>query len=402
MELEAGSVYAGYRIVRELGRGGMAVVYEAVHEELKRSVAFKVLPDMYAASKEATVRFRREAKLGARLQHPNIVQVYEAGNLERTLFIAMEFVRGRTLAQFIDEARARRGERTPPDPRATPREGTTDRAYIEASVRLTVDVLRGLQHAHDNGVMHRDIKPQNLLLDEEGRVRIADFGLARVLEDPGFSRTGEIRGTPWYMSPEQVAASAVPIDHRTDVFSTGVTLYELLTLERPFPGTDITTVFRQILHRDPPSMRTLNPRLPRDLETIVLKAMEKEADRRYATAAEFADDLERFLNYESIIARPVGPMGRAWRRVLRHKALASVAAALVITLIGVALLVVRSRMQTARRVETLLARADAHREAGAHDREAGVLARLLRPGPHDPRARPAVRPQGPGCATPAG
>jgi formylglycine-generating enzyme required for sulfatase activity len=385
VELQPGATYGDFRIVRPLGRGGMAVVYEAEQLSLRRRVALKVLPDFYAASEEAVVRFRKEAEAGARLHHPHIVQVYEMGRIEQTHFIAMELVPGRSLDQVINEAKrrteeelAREGAADAKARRSHALSRTTDRVYIERAVRLFIDVLDALEHAHSHGVVHRDIKPPNLLMDEEGRIRISDFGLARLVEDPGLSTAGELRGTPWYMSPEQVMQGWIPIDHRTDIYSAGVTLFELLTLDRPFPGEDITSVLRQIVQKEPPQPRSINPRLPRDLQTIVLKALDKDPDRRYRSAKEFADDLRRFLDYEEIHARPVGTIRRFARRIVRHKAVASLSAALALTVVVGAVYVARDAFRTARVRETLLAEAERHRAAGAFDLEVTALEELAR------------------------
>ncbi len=385
MDLQAGTEFAGYRIIREIGRGGMAVVYEAEQTRLHRSVALKVLPAFHAASAEAVTRFHREAEAGARLQHPNIVQVHERGRVGETEFIATEYVRGGSLAKAIVDAQERRAAfaaRQGPSENEGRRRmqattEATDRAYIEWAVKIAIEVLRGLQHAHAHGVIHRDIKPQNLLLSETGRVLIADFGLARLLEEPAFSQAGQPRGTPWYMSPEQVAVGMVTVDGRTDVFSTGVTLYELLTLERPFPGEDITTVFRRILHKEPARPRILNPRVSRDLETVVLKSLEKDPDRRYASAEAFADDLQRFLDREDILARPVGVIGHLLRRASRNKPLTFVSVALALALLGGGIVLLRAQVEQRSNIAAMLERTRAFREAGAYDRAAAVLHDLL-------------------------
>ena len=180
---------------------------------------------------------------------------------------------------------------------------------------MTADVADALQHAHDEGVIHRDIKPSNLLLSAEGRLSLNDFGLARVLEQPGMTMSGEFVGSPLYMSPEQITAGRAPLDHRTDVYSLGATLYELLTLRPPFPGQQRDQVIGQILHKDPVPPRRNNRRIPVDLETICLKALEKDPDRRYQTAGQMADDLRRCVNRFAISARRIGLIGRVGKWV---------------------------------------------------------------------------------------
>jgi hypothetical protein len=203
-------------------------------------------------------------------------------------------------------------------------------AYFETAARMTADVADALEHAHKQGIIHRDIKPSNLLLSADGRLSVNDFGLARVLEQPGMTLTGEFVGTPAYMSPEQITAGRVPADHRTDIYSLGATLYELLTLQPPFPGLSRDQLLAQILRKDPPRPCRLNPNVPRDLETICLKCLEKDPDRRYQTAKDLADDLRRYVNHFAIRARPTGSLGKLKKWVKRNPALA--AAALVMLL----------------------------------------------------------------------
>src|SRR5262249_8762432 len=195
---------------------------------------------------------------------------------------------------------------TPPPPGSLPAPGAGG-AYFDAVARLIAEVADALDYAHQQGVIHRDIKPSNLLLSPGGRLSLNDFGLARMLEQPGMTLTGEFVGTPAYMSPEQVTAGRTPLDHRTDIYSLGATLYELLTLQRPFPGERRDQVLAQILHKDPTAPRRVNKKVPKDLETICLKALEKDPDRRYQTAGQMAEDLRRYLNRFAIAARRTGP-----------------------------------------------------------------------------------------------
>ena len=188
---------------------------------------------------------------------------------------------------------------------------------------MIADVADSLQHAHDEGVIHRDIKPSNLLLSSDGRLSLNDFGLARVLEQPGMTMTGEFMGSALYMSPEQITAGRAPLDHRTDIYSLGATLYELLTLEPPFPGKQRDQIIGQILHKDPVPPRRKSRCVPIDLETICLRAMEKDPDRRYQTAGEMAEDLRRYVNRFAISARRIGVVGRVAKWVRRRPALAA-------------------------------------------------------------------------------
>src|SRR5262245_10310398 len=329
-----------FEIGREIGRGGMGVVYEAQQLSLRRKVALKVLCAAVALSAKAVLRFRREAEAAAKLHHTNIVPVYAIGEEAGTHFYAMELIDGPSLDRVIRQLRgeappigseAKAGEavndarsaealpervqgpiRDAPGAPATPRSvpatmtGSSIQAgstYFDRVARLIAEVADGLEYAHEHGVIHRDVKPSNLLLSPDGRLSINDFGLARMLEQPGMTMTGEFVGTPAYTSPEQITAGRVPLDHRTDVYSLGATLYELLTLHRPFAGERRDQVLAQILHKDPRASRKVNGRVPTDLETICLKAMEKDPDRRYQHAGEMADDLRRFVNRFAIAAR---------------------------------------------------------------------------------------------------
>ncbi len=206
---------------------------------------------------------------------------------------------------------------------------TADTAYFDCVARMAAEVADALEHTHKNGVIHRDVKPGNLLLPPDGRLSVNDFGLARVLEQPGVTATGEFVGTPAYMSPEQIAAGRTPLGHRTDVYSLGATLYELLTLRPPFQGERHEQVLAQVLHKDPVPPRRLNRTVPVDLETICLKAMDKDPDRRYQTAGEMAQDLRRYLHRFAIRARRAGPLTRLAKWARRRPGMACALAALL-------------------------------------------------------------------------
>ncbi|UCF34258.1 MAG: serine/threonine protein kinase, partial [Phycisphaerales bacterium] len=366
-----------FDIVREIGRGGMGIVYEARQVSLNRKVALKVLSGSLGLSSKAVVRFRREAEAAAKLHHTNIVPIYATGEEEGTHFYAMELIEGPSLNVVIRELRragrpgpARRYEATDTrrneerEPEAQARETdaqvspatdatslppwlletmtsdaapshspaavsdsstalTTGGGYFDTIARLVAEVADALDYAHDQGVIHRDIKPSNLLLSPAGRMSINDFGLARMLEQPGMTMTGEFMGSPLYMSPEQIAVGRAPLDHRTDIYSLGATLYELLTLQPPFPGERRDQIIAQIIGKEPKPPRRLNKRIPVDLETICLKAIEKDPDRRYQTAGQIAEDLRRFVNRFAISAKRAGPVARTVKWVRRRPALAA-------------------------------------------------------------------------------
>ena len=350
-----------FEILRELGRGGMGVVYEARQKSLNRRVALKVLSTGLGLTTKAIMRFKREAEAAAKLHHTNIVPIYFTGDEDRVPYYAMELVDGPSLDQVIRQLRngsdvASKGsldstdDASPGQPNAVPDwvNGTiglekpssvsesaastsvnsdssssfgSGSTYFDNVAGMMSGVADALAHAHDQGVIHRDIKPSNLLLSQDGRLSVNDFGLARILEQPGMTISGELMGSPMYMSPEQIAVGRIPLDHRTDIYSLGASLYELLTLQTPFDGQQRDQVLSQIIHKEPSSPRSINKRIPRDLETICLKAMEKDPDRRYQTADQMAKDLQCFVNRHAISARRIGPIERGLRWTKRHRAL---------------------------------------------------------------------------------
>jgi serine/threonine protein kinase/WD40 repeat protein len=352
-ELAAGQAFGTYRIQREVGRGGMGIVYEALHMPLNKRVALKVLPVRGLQGSAQLERFFREAKTAAALHHTNIVPVFDIGQAAGTPYYAMQFIDGRGLDQVLrdrqpsqpveagttgayvpsaDSAGLAPGSptgTTPPAPSAPALPANPD-AFCRRVAELGIQAAEGLAYAHQRGVIHRDIKPSNLLLDEQGILWITDFGLARRLEDPALTHSWQVLGTPRYMSPEQAEAARRPVDHRTDVYSLGATLYELLAGRPVFDGRTPQEVVTQILSREPASLRRLNPEVPRDLETVVLKAMAKRPEDRYQTAMDLADDLRRCLSLEPIRARRIGPVGRTIRWCRRKPALASLTAVLVL------------------------------------------------------------------------
>ena len=302
-----------YTLRRQIGRGGMGVVYEAWEGSMDRVVALKVLPPGVAADNKAFARFMREAKTAGQLHHPNVVGVYSTGVKEGTPWYSMEFVEGETLAQILGKIKA-------VEPEAKTVFGKKDRpAYFETLAETFADVADGLQHAHSKGVVHRDIKPSNLILDDGKHLRILDFGLAHLEGQESLTLSGDVVGTPLYMSPEQAKRRKIPIDHRTDIYSLGATLYEMLTSHPPFRGKDHQDTLSQIVERDPVEPRKLNPRVPSDLDTIVLKCLRKDAGDRYGTAEALGQDLRRFVRGDAIEASRQAPFERWVRAGRRHK-----------------------------------------------------------------------------------
>jgi WD40 repeat protein/serine/threonine protein kinase len=379
-----------YRLIREVGRGGMGVVYEAEQISLRRRVALKVLPFASALDPKQLQRFKNESLAAAHLSHPAIVPVHAVGCERGVHYYAMRFIDGQPLSSLIEELRrleGRDGEATVrpewdaeapamaraltsgrlgatspgpdgdqitavydqdgsspsavPSAPSTSRTGpssagtsTRSRAFFEVAARLGKEAAEALDHAHEQGILHRDVKPSNLLVDARGQIWVADFGLARLQGDAGLTMTGDLLGTLRYMSPEQALAQRVGIDHRTDIYSLGVTLYELLTLEPAYAGRDRQEVLRRIAMDEPRPLRRLNSSIPVDLETIVLKAMAKDPAGRYATAQELADDLDRFLKCEPIRARRSGPTERLMMWARRRPAIAGLVC--LVALVGTA------------------------------------------------------------------
>ena len=294
----------GYEVRRELGRGGMGIVYEGFDPKLRRSVALKVLREAGPHVTDLFIRFRTEAEAVAQLQHPHIVQVIEVGEDDGIPFVALEYLAGGSLHQRIA------GKPQPPYAAAE---------WVETLARATA-------HAHANGVLHRDLKPGNILFTADGVPKVTDFGTARLFDpqggddwaDPGLTRVGEVIGTPQYMAPEQARGSPDEVGPTADVYSLGAILYELLTGRPPFTGVDPYEVIHAVRTQDPVPPRSLQSKLPRDLETICLKCLEKDPKRRYATADELAADLSRFRVGDSIRARPAGRLRRMWIRTRRN------------------------------------------------------------------------------------
>ena len=321
-----------FRILRELGRGGMGIVYEAVQLSLGRRVALKVLQGSAAVDSRRLQRFQVEAQAAASLRHPHIVPVFATGSENGIAYYAMQYIECRDLARIINDLR--QGDSalaTSVDVRKIgPRkplfnQGTSFERDVAGIAR---QAAMALEHAHANDVLHRDVKPSNILIGEKGHVWITDFGLARIRGSLDLTQTGEAIGTPRYMSPEQALGRRTPTDGRTDVYSLGATLYEILTLTTPFPGDDRLDLLRRITQEEPIPPRKIDPRVPAELETIVLKAMAKVPADRYATAADLAADLGRFLDDLPIRARRPSLRDRAGKWMRRHRELMAVAGAM--------------------------------------------------------------------------
>jgi serine/threonine-protein kinase len=293
--------FGDYELLEEIARGGMGVVYKARQISLNRIVAIKMILAGQLASSGDLQRFHTEAEAAANLDHPNIVPIYEVGEHEGQHYFSMKLIDGSNLAQQVT--------RYTQDPQAT--------------ARLMATVAQAVHHAHQRGILHRDLKPGNILVDREGQPYVTDFGVARRVEGhTGQTQTGAILGTPSYMPPEQARSEKV-LTTAVDVYSLGAVLYELLTGRPPFRAeTPLETVL-QVLEHEPDRPRVLNPRADRDLETICLKCMEKEAPKRYGSADALAEELERWLAQEPIQARPVSRPERMWRWCRRNPLVAA-------------------------------------------------------------------------------
>jgi serine/threonine protein kinase len=358
-----------FRILRELGRGGMGIVYEAEQLSLGRRVALKVLPFAAMLDGQQLARFKNEARAAATLDHPNIVAIYSVGCERGVHYHAMQLIEGQSLAEVIDALRAERKEQragrnnsglpAPRSPLPAPAPGrpsadsgagppsaqqaqspagdtvkaalstlctSGSAAFFRTVAELGIQAAEALDHAHQNGILHRDIKPANLLVDCSGignnsvKLSITDFGLARMEADAGITMTGDILGTLRYMSPEQALAKRAIVDHRSDIYSLGITLYELLTLEPAFSGDDRQELLKRITFDEPRPLRQASAHIPPDLATIIQKAIEKEPADRYATAKDFSDDFRAFLEHRPIVARQATLMERARKWSRRHPA----------------------------------------------------------------------------------
>ena len=305
---DADWLLGNYQILEEIGRGGMGVIYRARQRHSRRIVALKRILSCHADSRETLMRFRREAQAAANLDHPNILPIYEVSESEGLPFFSMKFAGGGSLLEAVPALRSE----------------------ARRAVALMAKVARAVQYAHCQRILHRDLKPGNILLDGRGEPLVSDFGLAKWLEPTSdLTRTPSIFGTPGYIAPEQVNGSAEKLTPAADVYSLGAVLFHLLTGRPPFIGEHALKVIQQATEKPAPRLRTVAPALDRDLETICAKCLEHEAHARYRTAAELAEDLERWLHGHSIVARPVSPPVRLWRWSRRNPIVAGMAALLL-------------------------------------------------------------------------
>jgi tetratricopeptide (TPR) repeat protein len=347
----------GYELLKVLGRGGMGVVYQVRQVRLQRLVALKMIRNSNLAGAEEMARFQTEARAVAQLQHPHIVQIYEVGETDGLPFFSLEYVDGGTLARKLSG-----------NPLPAP-----------AAAQLVETLARAMYFAHERGIIHRDLKPNNVLLTTDGTPKIADFGLAKLLHsDAGQTQSGAILGTPSYMAPEQAAGQLKVIGPTTDVYALGAILYEVITGRPPFRAATVVETMEQVRLQDllPPSQ--LQPRLPRDLETICLKCLEKDRAKRYLTAQDLADDLLRFLQDRPIHARPATRWEQFWKFARRNRTLvgglAGILVALLLGITGTSIGLVRAvhAGQRAAQAETSLAAELTHTRAAAAELEVSV------------------------------
>src|SRR5262245_15775440 len=431
-----------YRILRELGRGGMGIVYEAEQESLGRHGALKVVLIHMVLDAQRLQRFRREARAAGRLHHTNIVPVFGVGEQQGLHYYVMQFIQGLSLYEVLKELRKLRNETAPhkeqappglpapsapheelsavevaqalltghhiptgPEPQGDPEPTRSSvasspstsntpsdlhlpgqpeqstvsysgRPYWQSVVRIGLQVADALAYAHGEGILHRDIKPSNLLLDTKGTVWVSDFGLAKAIDSEDLTQTGDVVGTVRYMAPERFQSRS---DVRSDIYSLGMTLYELLTFRPAYGENNRDKLIAQVMTEDPPSPRKLNPEVPKDLETVVLKAMAREPSERYQAATELAEDLQRFMDDRPIKARRVSQSERLWRWCRRNPAVASLIGLVATVLVTVAVVatwaasrfgaLARQEAKTAEELREAKGEADQARESAENQAE---------------------------------
>jgi WD40 repeat protein/tRNA A-37 threonylcarbamoyl transferase component Bud32 len=308
--------FGDYELLEEIARGGMGVVYKARQVSLNRIVAVKMILSGQLASAADVQRFRAEAESAARLQHPGIVAIHEIGQHDGQHFFSMDYVEGQNLAEFV-------GQKPLPPKQAA--------KYLKT-------VAEAIHYAHEHGILHRDLKPSNILIAQSGQPRVTDFGLAKQMKgDSDLTLSGQVLGSPNFMPPEQAAGKRGQLGPHSDVYALGAILFYMLTARPPFAGESMTETLQLVVNTEPPSPRLLNPAVPRDLETLCLKCLEKEPHRRYGAASELAEELTRFIADRPILARPAGRPEKAWRWCRRNPVVASFAAATLVLLLAVAI-----------------------------------------------------------------
>ncbi len=327
--------FGDYELLEEIAHGGMGVVYRARQKSLNRIVAVKMVLFGQFAGKTAFDRFRAEAQTVASLQHPNIVAIHEIGETDGQPYFSMDYVAGRNLADLV-----------------------RDRPLLaRQAAGYVCKIAQAVQYAHTQGVLHRDLKPANVLIDESDEPRITDFGLARQMAgDSELTLTGQVIGSPNFMPPEQGAGKQVKLGPASDVYGLGAVLYCLLTARPPFVAETFEATLAQVLNTEPVAPRQLNPGIPRDLETLCLKCLEKDPERRCASAGELADELDRFLKGEPIHARPLGPADKLWRWCRRKPVVAALTGAVFASLLTVTVV----SLTAARRIAAEARHAEEH------------------------------------------